>query len=111
MVSRVTGPTILIRALLTLPLYLLSDSMCAGTFYILVIIALDDHIAGSEHAPSGGKPGVPSYCILPLFHEPSSADSVQQKQGYISRDGHQFMCKNPATRQQPFHMYVLVTEL
>ena len=85
--------------------------MCAGTFYLLVIVALGDHVTGSEHAASGGKPGVPSYCILPLFHVPLSANGAQPKQGYISSDGHQFICKNPATRQQPFHMYVSVTKL
>ncbi|KAF8549818.1 hypothetical protein OG21DRAFT_542691 [Imleria badia] len=68
------------------------DSMCCGT----------------EHVASGGKPAVPSFCILPLFHAPLSASSSPLKQGYISRDGHQFTCKNPASVQQPFHIIFLI---
>jgi len=60
----------------------------------------------SEHAASGGKPATPSFCILPLFHAKLSARS-QPNRGYISMDGHQFLCKNPASVQQPFHMWVL----
>ncbi|KAG9308631.1 hypothetical protein JVU11DRAFT_11582 [Chiua virens] len=56
-----------------------------------------------EHAASGGKPPAPSFCILPLFHAPLSTNTPP-KQGYISMDGHQFVCKNPASIQQPFHM-------
>ncbi|KAH0833843.1 hypothetical protein J3R83DRAFT_11007 [Lanmaoa asiatica] len=70
----------------------------------------DSMCAGSEHAACGGKPAVPSFCVLPLFHAPLSASSAQTKQGYISRDGHQFMCRNPASVQQPFHMYVFAAK-
>ncbi|KAI9573409.1 hypothetical protein HD554DRAFT_2055827 [Boletus coccyginus] len=60
--------------------------------------------SGSEHATSGGKPAAPSFCILPLFHVSSSASGAPPTQGYISRDGHQFLCRNPVSVQQPFHM-------
>ncbi|KAF8549816.1 hypothetical protein OG21DRAFT_1447416 [Imleria badia] len=69
------------------------DSMCAGT----------------EHTDSGWKSAVPSFCILPLFHPPLSASGAPPKHGYISRDGHQFSCKNPASVQQPFHIYIVFT--
>ncbi|KAG8215117.1 hypothetical protein J3R82DRAFT_8568 [Butyriboletus roseoflavus] len=68
----------------------------------------DSMCAGSEHAASGGKPAVPSYCILPLFHAPLSVNNARPKQGYISRDGHEFTCRDPATRQQPFHIVFLI---
>ena len=63
----------------------------------------------SEHGASGGKPATPSFCILSRFHAPLSANNAQRNQGYISRDGHQFLCKNPASAQRSFHMWVLVT--
>jgi hypothetical protein len=68
----------------------------------------DSMCAGSEHATSGGKPAVPSFCILPLFHAPLSASDPPPNQGYISRDGHQFLCRNPTSLQQPFHIIFLI---
>ncbi|KAF8340910.1 hypothetical protein F5887DRAFT_1062589 [Amanita rubescens] len=68
----------------------------------------DSMCAGSEHAASGGKPATHSFCILPLFHAPLSTSRAQPNQGYISRDGHQFSCRNPASVQQPFHIIFLI---
>jgi len=68
----------------------------------------DSMCAGSEHVASGGKPAVPSFCIQPLFHAPLNASSAPPKQGYISRDGHQFVCRNPSSTQQPFHVIFLI---
>ncbi|KAF8726080.1 hypothetical protein AX14_008092 [Amanita brunnescens Koide BX004] len=68
----------------------------------------DSLCAGSEHAASGGKPATPSFCILPLFHAPLGAGRTRPDQGYISRDGHQFSCRNPASVQQPFHIIFLI---
>lgn len=67
----------------------------------------DSMCVASEHAASGGKPATPSFCIHPLFHAPLSA-SAQPNQGYISRDGHQFLCRNPASVQQPLHIIFLI---
>ncbi|KAF8124364.1 hypothetical protein EV363DRAFT_1227517 [Boletus edulis] len=63
---------------------------------------------GSEHVASGGKPTVPSFCILPLFHAPMSASNTAPPQGHISSDGHQYTCKNPGSVQQPFHIIFLI---
>ena len=79
---------------------------CHDDFLALVMIS-----SGSEHAASGGKPATPSFCVLPLFHTKLSASRAQPSQGHVSGDGHQFVCKNPATVRQSFHMWVLVMRL
>ncbi|KAF9239496.1 hypothetical protein BU15DRAFT_88040 [Melanogaster broomeanus] len=63
----------------------------------------DSMCAGSEHASNAGKLPVPSYCILPLFHSPLDPN-LKPKQGYVSTDGHQFICRNPASTHQAFHV-------
>ncbi|KAF9228234.1 hypothetical protein BS17DRAFT_850512 [Gyrodon lividus] len=68
----------------------------------------DSMCAGSEHAATAGKPAAPSYCILPLFHSPLNPNSTRPKQGYVTNDGHQFTCLNPASIQQAFHVIFLI---
>ena len=84
---------------------------CHYHFLALVMFFLLFFVStASEHVASGGKPATPSFCNLPLFHAPLSANSAQPNQGHISRDGHQFLCRNPTSVQQPFHMWVFVTK-
>ncbi|KAF9231816.1 hypothetical protein BU15DRAFT_81945 [Melanogaster broomeanus] len=68
----------------------------------------DSMCSGSEHFATPGKPAQPSYCTLPLFHPPVYQGDTQDKQGYISHDGHKFTCRNPAVMQQAFHVIFLI---
>ncbi|KAL5634326.1 hypothetical protein ACGC1H_002410 [Rhizoctonia solani] len=51
--------------------------------------------------------GDPSECILPIFHAPKS-QNPSPSSGYISHDGHQFACVNPASVQQAYHIVFVV---
>ncbi|KAF9230358.1 hypothetical protein BU15DRAFT_57330 [Melanogaster broomeanus] len=66
--------------------------------------------SGSEHFATPGKPAQPSHCTLPLFHPPMYQGDAQDKQGYISHDGHKFTCRNPAVMQQAFHVCVTIQQ-
>ena len=61
-------------------------------------------IADSLRKPRGAL-------IRPSFLAPLSTSRAQPEQGCISRDGHQFSSKKPASVQQPFHMWVLLMKL
>ncbi|KAG8219200.1 hypothetical protein J3R82DRAFT_13 [Butyriboletus roseoflavus] len=63
----------------------------------------DAMCGGPEHTAAGGGAAIPSYCVLPLFHAPSNPNAALAV-GYISRDGHQFACRNPVVMQQAFHV-------
>jgi hypothetical protein len=60
-------------------------------------------IIGDEHDKDTNPNAVPSYCTLPLFHEPADAADAPPL-GHISQDGHAYNCKNPAEMQRSFHM-------
>ncbi|KAL1691225.1 hypothetical protein GGG16DRAFT_113392 [Schizophyllum commune] len=62
---------------------------------------------GPEHAATASTPAQPSFCILPMFHPPRVNDG-QPHLGYVSNDGHLFVCKNPAAMQQAFHVMFVV---
>ncbi|KDN34398.1 hypothetical protein RSAG8_12515, partial [Rhizoctonia solani AG-8 WAC10335] len=51
--------------------------------------------------------GDPSECILPIFHAPKS-QNPSPSTGYISQDGHQFACVNPANVRQAYHVIFVV---
>ncbi|KAH7882034.1 hypothetical protein F5I97DRAFT_1988573, partial [Phlebopus sp. FC_14] len=68
----------------------------------------DSMCSGPEHATTPGKPGKPSYCTLPLFHAPLDPKIVHTSHGYISNDGHQFLCSNPARTREAFHIIFLI---
>ena len=61
-------------------------------------------LTGPEHTTAGGGAAIPSYCVLSLFHAPLNPNSITAGTGYISIDGHQFACRNPAVMQQAFHV-------
>ncbi|TFY74324.1 hypothetical protein EWM64_g9688 [Hericium alpestre] len=59
---------------------------------------------GPEHNATATAPAQPSYCVLPMFHQPRAANAAVTGLGYISNDGHQFACRNPVVMQQAFHV-------
>lgn len=60
-------------------------------------------IPGDEHDPILNPGGVPSLCVLPLFHPPAGPED-EPPLGHISHDGHVYNCKNPAVMRRSFHM-------
>ncbi|KAF5362168.1 hypothetical protein D9756_002245 [Leucocoprinus leucothites] len=66
-----------------------------------------DHMCpGPEHAVNDSQPAQPSYCTLPLFHPPHA--TIRLSLGYVSNDGHVFLCKNPVVMQQAFHVIFVI---
>ncbi|KAI9443933.1 hypothetical protein H4582DRAFT_2125919, partial [Lactarius indigo] len=63
---------------------------------------------GPEHLATETAPGQPSYCMLPMFHLPHSADDPADGVGYVSHDGHKFSCENPGVVQQAFHVIFVI---
>jgi hypothetical protein len=61
-------------------------------------------LPGPEHTAATGNAAQPSYCTLPLFHPPADPNNAQVGLGYISNDGHLFLCRNPVIMQQAFHV-------
>jgi hypothetical protein len=59
---------------------------------------------GSEHSGTTDNPGQPSYCTLPMFHQPRNTYEPFEGLGYTSTDGHTFECTNPVVLQQAFHV-------
>jgi len=51
--------------------------------------------SGPEHAATETAPGRPSYCTLPMFHSPHNTTDPTDGDGYVSNDGHKFLCRNP----------------
>ncbi|CUA71759.1 Cadherin-23 [Rhizoctonia solani] len=51
--------------------------------------------------------GTPSECILPIFHAPKS-QTPSPSRGYISQDGHQFTCVDPANVRQAYHIVFVI---
>ncbi|KDQ64240.1 hypothetical protein JAAARDRAFT_187595 [Jaapia argillacea MUCL 33604] len=67
----------------------------------------DAMCSGPEHVPAPTTQAQPSFCSLPVFHNPQPPDSAPGG-GYVSHDGHVFLCKNPITLQQAFHVLFVV---
>lgn len=88
--------------------------MCGGTrtYYLRSDHALLNHgpcaTSGPEHNATGQTAAQPSYCTLPILHPRQTLDQAPPGGlGYISNDGHAFMCRNPAVLRQAFHVYVV----
>ncbi|KAH8979281.1 hypothetical protein EDB92DRAFT_1980226 [Lactarius akahatsu] len=64
--------------------------------------------SGPEHLATETAPGQPSYCTLPMFHPPQSANDPVDGVGYVSHDGHKFSCENPGVVQQAFHVIFVI---
>ncbi|KIP12766.1 hypothetical protein PHLGIDRAFT_113364 [Phlebiopsis gigantea 11061_1 CR5-6] len=62
---------------------------------------------GKEHEADASGQAHPSYCTLPIFHEPADAED-EAATGYTSGDGHHFSCRNPALLQQAFHVIFVI---
>jgi len=79
-------------------------------------------LPGDEHDASKTSGATPSFCTLPLFHQPAAnsamaepvnggfisqgvmTESLLRTAGHVSADGHIFPCKNPAQMQRAFHV-------
>ncbi|KAI0796918.1 hypothetical protein C8Q75DRAFT_796658 [Abortiporus biennis] len=65
----------------------------------------DSMCAGQEHLADANRNPQPSYCDLPLFHAPlAQGQAPPGRDGYVSRDGHYFICRNPVQMQQAYHV-------
>ncbi|ELU39519.1 cytochrome P450 [Rhizoctonia solani AG-1 IA] len=59
--------------------------------------------SGPEHNATATAAANPSYCDLPIFHQPQVGQAAPSN-GYVSADGHRFNCTNPARLQQAYHV-------
>ncbi|OCH90958.1 hypothetical protein OBBRIDRAFT_792770 [Obba rivulosa] len=59
---------------------------------------------GPEHTTAINGTAQPSFCMLPILHPRQTLDQAPPAGGYISQDGHAFVCRNPAVMQQAFHV-------
>ncbi|KAF8685038.1 hypothetical protein RHS04_00828 [Rhizoctonia solani] len=59
--------------------------------------------AGPEHEAMATTAANPSYCTLPIFHQPEPQQPIPPI-GHVSRDGHAFNCQNPSRLHQAYHM-------
>ncbi|KAG9087788.1 hypothetical protein FRC06_002366, partial [Ceratobasidium sp. 370] len=59
--------------------------------------------AGPEHEATATTAANPSYCTLPIFHDPQ-AQQPAPATGHVSLDGHSFNCQNPARFHQAYHI-------
>ncbi|KAI6027005.1 hypothetical protein EDC04DRAFT_3116261 [Pisolithus marmoratus] len=64
----------------------------------------DAMCSGPEHVGNAGTLPQPSYCTLPMFHQPLDAHGPAPAIGYVSNDGHQFTCRNPVVMQHAYHV-------
>ncbi|KAH8114640.1 hypothetical protein DFH11DRAFT_1764593 [Phellopilus nigrolimitatus] len=63
--------------------------------------------SGPEHQATATSTAQPSYCNLPIFHQPATLSQVPSGgNGHLSNDGHVFLCKDPALLLQAFHVYI-----
>ncbi|KAF8508104.1 hypothetical protein BU17DRAFT_100044 [Hysterangium stoloniferum] len=61
-----------------------------------------------EHEATATTPAQPSYCTLPMFHAPQLLSQPSSAQGYVSSDGHDFICRNPSVGHQAFHVIFVI---
>lgn len=72
--------------------------MCLGMrrdYFLVTRPRLMSHKIGPEHVATENGPGKPSYCTLSMFHPPHTATIPEDGDGYLSNDGHKFLCRNP----------------
>ena len=73
---------------------------------ILFIVSTNFLNSGPEHNATTHAAAQPSYCTLPILHPRQTLDQAPPGGlGYISNDGHAFLCRNPAVLRQAFHVY------
>jgi len=71
----------------------------------------DHHCPGEEHDASKTSGATPSFCILPLFHQPAANSAMANTvNGHVSADGHIFPCKNPSQMQRAFHVIFVIDQ-
>ncbi|CEL64063.1 hypothetical protein RSOLAG1IB_11047 [Rhizoctonia solani AG-1 IB] len=63
--------------------------------------------AGPEHNATVTTAANPSYCNLPIFHQPHERHPAPVN-GYVSGDGHRFDCPDPARLQQSYHVIFVI---
>ncbi|KAI0751604.1 hypothetical protein C8Q80DRAFT_1158354 [Daedaleopsis nitida] len=69
----------------------------------------DRMCGGPEHNATAGVAAQPSFCTLPMLHPRQTLDQRPPGgMGYISNDGHSFMCRNPALLKQAFHVIFVI---
>ncbi|CAE6410025.1 unnamed protein product [Rhizoctonia solani] len=68
----------------------------------------DAYCSAQEHKATSTTPATPSYCKLPVLHEPVATTHVPSKTGYLSPDGHIFECKDPAQVHQVYHIVFVI---
>ncbi|KAG9090109.1 hypothetical protein FRC06_001223 [Ceratobasidium sp. 370] len=59
--------------------------------------------ARPEHEATATTAANPSYCTLPIFHDPQ-AQQPAPATGHVSLDGHSFNCQNPSRFHQAYHI-------
>ncbi|KAF8702304.1 hypothetical protein RHS03_06380, partial [Rhizoctonia solani] len=90
--------------------YVPSDALCPGTIYVDSGKGTSTQLfinSGFEHEATATAAANPSYCNLPIFHQPHSLH-VTPPNGYVSSDGHCFDCSNPARLQQAYHVVFVI---
>ncbi|KAI0751603.1 hypothetical protein C8Q80DRAFT_1158351 [Daedaleopsis nitida] len=70
----------------------------------------DRMCSGAEHNRTGEEAAQPSYCTLPILHPPFDPNMPPEGGigGYISDDGHAFLCRNPALLRQAYHVIFVI---
>ncbi|KAG8713463.1 hypothetical protein FRC11_012070, partial [Ceratobasidium sp. 423] len=63
--------------------------------------------AGPEHEATATTAANPSYCTLPMFHQPEPQQPAPLT-GHVSRDGHAFDCQNPSRLHQAYHIVFVI---
>jgi hypothetical protein len=72
---------------------------------VLKISTLNMNSQGPEHTMEGGGTNAkPSPCTLAMFHPDMDNTKAPAGYGYVSNNGHHFLCKEPIVMQQAFHM-------
>ncbi|RPD81278.1 hypothetical protein L226DRAFT_549908 [Lentinus tigrinus ALCF2SS1-7] len=69
----------------------------------------DRMCGGPEHNATAQAAAQPSYCTLPILHPRQPLDRPPPGGlGYVSNDGHAFLCRNPAVLRQAFHVIFVI---
>ncbi|KAG9091466.1 hypothetical protein FS749_016528, partial [Ceratobasidium sp. UAMH 11750] len=63
--------------------------------------------AGPEHEATATTAANPSYCTLPIFHDPQPQQPAPAA-GHVSLDGHSFNCQNPSRFHQAYHIVFVI---
>ncbi|CAE6410592.1 unnamed protein product [Rhizoctonia solani] len=62
---------------------------------------------GPEHEATATTAANPSYCTLPIFHQPEPQQPAPLT-GHVSRNGHAFECQNPSRLHQAYHIVFVI---